>query len=215
MESRQSGASCVNNPAAPEGKSTGSHSSSVPETSGLPLLLCRTVQGTVSFLLWGHPRLSQNSLQRAYLWSLGVQKTQPRNWFPAHGGCQPSCSPPQVIASDPRDQPQEFSSGGWVGCEWTAFQAESGGWEWGPGGRPLLPCRSVRPADGGAWHPDGIISEIITNISECLLSAQFSSLETGPTHPWAALRKGLEPASCPGVTFQVRPGGALPKPTPG
>lgn len=39
------------------------------------------------------------------------------------------------------------------------------------------------PADVRVWRPDGTISKIVTSISECLLSAQFPSLEAGAPHP--------------------------------
>lgn len=68
---------------------------------------------------------------------------------------------------------------------------------------------------GRGVQMESVCPKIIANISDCLLSAQFSSLETGSAHSLAALRKGEEPASCPGATFQVRPGGAVPSPSLG
>lgn len=40
----------------------------------------------------------------------------------------------------------------------------------------------ARLTSGCGVQMESVCPKIITNIGECLLSAQFSSLETGPTH---------------------------------
>lgn len=126
-------------------------------------------------------------------------------------GHQPSLSPCQVTASDLRGLLQGFSSG-WGVSGQLSWREGAGGSEAQEGSYSR--CVQACPAAIRAWRANGIRfhrhhrPKIITNISECLLSAQFSSLETGPTHPLGSLqeRTGASILSRSDISGQTRRG---------
>lgn len=193
----------VNHPAVPEGKQL---EVPAPGSPDLRLVAAPVLSSArKSLILWGGqilprplkiPGSKSIALLHIFAGQEGVSGHMSQELLPTQGGRQPSLSPPQAPASDPRGCCRNFppGGGGW-------FPGRKGRWE---------PCQegdhcvgACPLMSGRGAQMESVCPKIIAHVGGCLLSAQFSSLETGRPSPGCP-RERRGAASCPGVAFQVR-----------